>query len=190
LQRLRRDLADAPIVVLSDCEQENEVYSALRAGARGFIPTSLEPQLVVNAIRIIISGSTFIPAEILIRLRRSGLSLPQTACSQHVNVEQEAPPRAVDERKPFALEHQARPVAAEHKQSWPPQQLAVLSLLIKGSANKAIAHALAMEECTVKAHVRLIMRKLSASNRTQAALSARRLGILAASDDAGVAIAS
>ena len=49
------------------------------------------------------------------------------------------------------------------------RQAAVVEGLRKGKANKVIAYELAMCESTVKVHVRKIMRKLKASNRTQVA---------------------
>ena len=48
-----------------------------------------------------------------------------------------------------------------------PRQLQVLRLLREGKPNKIIAHELGMAEATVKVHVRLMMRKLNARNRTQ-----------------------
>jgi DNA-binding NarL/FixJ family response regulator len=51
----------------------------------------------------------------------------------------------------------------------------VLELLKKGKPNKVIARELNIEETTVKVHVRRIMRKLHAANRTQAALVAQRM---------------
>ena len=55
------------------------------------------------------------------------------------------------------------------------RQMAVLSHLQQGKANKIIAHELSMSESTVKVHVRNIMRKIGATNRTQAAYKARQL---------------
>ena len=49
------------------------------------------------------------------------------------------------------------------------RQFAVIEMLRQGKANKVIAHELNMRESTVKVHIRNIMRKLSASNRTQVA---------------------
>lgn len=50
-----------------------------------------------------------------------------------------------------------------------PRQLEVLRLIRSGAQNKHIAHRLNMREGTVKVHVRNIFRKLSVTNRTQAA---------------------
>jgi DNA-binding NarL/FixJ family response regulator len=55
------------------------------------------------------------------------------------------------------------------------RQLAVLHLLRQGKANKTIAHELEMSESTVKIHVRNIMKKLKATNRTQAVFLTRDL---------------
>ena len=51
-----------------------------------------------------------------------------------------------------------------------PRQMAVLSHLHQGKANKVIAYELGMSENTVKVHIHNIMRKTGATNRTQAAL--------------------
>jgi DNA-binding NarL/FixJ family response regulator len=48
--------------------------------------------------------------------------------------------------------------------------------MIEGHSNKEIARKLGLLESTVKAHVKVILKKLSAQNRTQAALIASDLG--------------
>ena len=55
------------------------------------------------------------------------------------------------------------------------RQMVVLAHLQRGSANKIIAHELDMSESTVKVHVRNIMRKVGATNRTQAVYKAQKL---------------
>jgi DNA-binding NarL/FixJ family response regulator len=56
-----------------------------------------------------------------------------------------------------------------------PRQMAVLQYLKRGKANKSIAYALDMSESTVKVHVRNIMKKMGATNRTEAVLRATRI---------------
>jgi DNA-binding NarL/FixJ family response regulator len=58
-----------------------------------------------------------------------------------------------------------------------PAQLKVLLAVLDGQLNKQIAFSLKISEATVKAHMTAIMRKLDVSNRTQAALVARSLGL-------------
>jgi DNA-binding NarL/FixJ family response regulator len=55
------------------------------------------------------------------------------------------------------------------------REVAVLALMKHGKPNKIIAHELGMSASTVKVHVRHIMRKMGAANRTQAALNADKL---------------
>jgi len=58
-----------------------------------------------------------------------------------------------------------------------PQQLRVVHMLCAGLSNKQIGVRLGVTEATVKAHMRAIMEKFGADNRTQVVVSAQRLGI-------------
>jgi len=58
-------------------------------------------------------------------------------------------------------------VGADDESEFTPRQIAVLRQLRMGRSNKTIAHELEMSESTVKAHVRNLMKKLSATNRTE-----------------------
>jgi DNA-binding NarL/FixJ family response regulator len=69
------------------------------------------------------------------------------------------------------------------------RQITVLTHLRQGKANKIIAYALGMSESTVKVHVRNIMRKMGATNRTQAVYKAQQFwsGAEISIDDDGMA---
>lgn len=82
------------------------------------------------------------------------------------------PVRATAPAAPDSLEGIRRDVA-----ELTPMQFKVLLAVLDGQLNKQIAHSLAISEATVKAHMTAIMRKLDVSNRTQAALVARSLGL-------------
>jgi DNA-binding NarL/FixJ family response regulator len=58
------------------------------------------------------------------------------------------------------------------------RQKDVLRLIIEGKPNKWIARELALSEATVKSHLATLYRVLNASNRTEAAMAAQRLGLL------------
>ena len=68
------------------------------------------------------------------------------------------------------------PTASLNKVGLTARERQVLERLQLGAANKVIARQLNLRESTVKVHIRRIMRKLGAINRTQAALCAARLG--------------
>ena len=66
-------------------------------------------------------------------------------------------------------------------QQFTPRQIAVLNHLKLGQANKIIARELQMSESTVKIHLRNIMKKMKATNRTEVACRAHILATTAAS---------
>ena len=77
----------------------------------------------------------------------------------------------------------ATPRARELSSSQPieeltPRELQVLRLLAEGKSNKEIARALGISEHTVKFHVNAILGKLNAQSRTEAVVSATRLGLI------------
>lgn len=55
----------APLVILSDREEPDEVCAAFRAGASGFMPTSIELPAALHALSFIKSGGAFFPPSIL-----------------------------------------------------------------------------------------------------------------------------
>jgi DNA-binding NarL/FixJ family response regulator len=146
LELLRVRLPEASAVVLSDKEDAEEVDRALSHGARGYIPTSVECEVAVAALRFISAGGTFVPANTL----RSTAAKP-------------------DDRPDG--ERQGR----YGRMHLTPRELSVIDLLREGKPNKLIARQLDMQENTVKVHVRNILRKFNAANRTHAALLANRL---------------
>ena len=84
-----------------------------------------------------------------------------------------APPAAFDAPAAAADEHDA----AQRLRDLTPQQFRVLQMLGDGLLNKQIAYELGVSEATIKAHMTAILRKLGASNRTQAVLIAARLAL-------------
>ena len=144
LALLNASAPDAPVVIVSDSEDTSCVVSALKCGARGYIPTSVTLNVALEAMRLIEAGGTFAPASALLDAR------PPSEL---------APPRSDINRKVL----------------FTARQLAVLVALRRGKANKQIAYELNMREGTVKVHVRHIMKKLRARNRTEVAIMANDL---------------
>jgi DNA-binding NarL/FixJ family response regulator len=65
IKSLRDLMARAPLVIISDREDPQEVCAAFQAGAIGFIPTSIEPALAFQALSFIRSGGSFFPPSVL-----------------------------------------------------------------------------------------------------------------------------
>ncbi|WP_413694195.1 response regulator transcription factor [Psychromonas sp. KJ10-2] len=54
----------SPVVVLSACEEYQDVYHALQKGAAGFIPKSYSPEAMLSALQSIFAGDIFVPDEV------------------------------------------------------------------------------------------------------------------------------
>jgi DNA-binding NarL/FixJ family response regulator len=145
LEHLGEILPGVPVIVVSDREDWSAVFDALCHAVRAYFPSSLDPEILLETLRFVQKGGTFIPLETLmdvpLRRRRS----------------QRAEARRTELR------------------GLTPGEQRVLELLRKGKPNKIIARELDIEETTVKVHVRRILKKLNAANRTQAALVAQRM---------------
>lgn len=145
---LHQRLPDVPIVLFAEREEVTQVAAAIRQGVRGYITSSLSPEVVIEALRLVRAGGTFVPASVVVQ-----------AAQQKQRAEQEPAPREAEKRF----------------DDFTPRELEVLDRLRRGMPNKIIAYELDICDNTVKVHVKHIMRKLKATNRTQAALLARCL---------------
>lgn len=149
-ERLLCRFSKKPLVVLSDLDARDEAQLALAAGAAGFVPTLLEPRLMCAALALIQTGGRFAPPALF----------EEWLHAAH-------PARADQGEEP------ADDLVPQYDELTP-RQTHVLHLLQEGFANKVIATKLGMTESTVKVHVRQIMKRLGATNRTEAALLAQR----------------
>lgn len=141
IDRLTQDLADIPLVLLADRDEIEDVGEAIRHGARGYIPTNLDLAEAVEALRFVLAGGTYVPADALVRAMQR--------------------PAAAARRPP-----QSGTCALD---SLTPREMEVVGRLRQGMPNKVIAHELNISESTVKVFVRRILTKLHAINRTEVA---------------------
>lgn len=56
-----------PVAILSASEEYRHINNAIQAGAVGYIPKSSSPEIMLTAIRLILSGGVYVPAELLKR---------------------------------------------------------------------------------------------------------------------------
>lgn len=147
INRLKLKMIDVPLIILSSREEPDCIWQALHIGADSYISTNLEPDVVIQALRLIQVGGVFIPCKMLLESFEE-----MRTCTEQAAI-----------IGPIALQGFTR------------RQLEVLQLLRKGRSNKIIAYELHMQESTVKVHVRQIMKKLNAINRTHAAFLALQL---------------
>ncbi len=143
LRQLHQKAPDLPVVVLSVKDSAHDVRSAIEAGAMGFIPKTSSPEVMVNALKLVLSGGVYLPPNVL---------------------------RGEPGRSAAALGGEGSgEVALSHLT---PRQREVLALLAQGKTNKQIANELGLAAGTVKVHMSRILKALNVNNRTQAVIAA------------------
>lgn len=65
LQKLRRDLNGVPVVVISGSDRPAVIKQALDLGATGYIPKTVTLDVLLQAVRLVLAGGSYIPKEVL-----------------------------------------------------------------------------------------------------------------------------
>ncbi len=152
LEATRRIVASgsaARVVVLTTYDVDDYVYSALRAGASGFLLKDVRPAELIEAVRIVARGDALLAPTVTRRLLdRLAETFPDTA----------TPPIDLGELTERELE--------------------VFRLVALGLSNAEIAARLVVTEATVKTHVSSVLRKLRLRDRVQAVVLAYDLRLV------------
>jgi len=143
-----------PVVVISGDATRDRVMAALDIGAMGFIPKTAKKDVLLGALRLVISGGIYVPPEVLHDPYDSDGARPQLANAAPAGTVRTAADIGLTDR-----------------------QEQVLALLLRGLPNKLICRELDLAEGTVKIHVSAILKVLGVANRTQAVLAANRIGL-------------
>lgn len=138
-----------PVVVMSGVASAKDVSACIAAGARGFLPKTMEGQVFVGAVSVVLHGGTYLPVEFV----GSGPSLASASA-----------PEA------------GRPLNAD---DLTPRESDLLRLVLAGATNKEIARKMNLQEVTVKFYLTRLFRRLGVKNRSQAAVAAVHLGMVA-----------
>ncbi|HMK86750.1 MAG TPA: response regulator transcription factor [Steroidobacteraceae bacterium] len=86
LRALRQIAPRTPIVVVSAVGDPKVMQDAIMAGASAFIPKSAPGQVLINALKVIIAGGTYMPAEVLCALRNADHSFVDELTSRQRRV--------------------------------------------------------------------------------------------------------
>jgi DNA-binding NarL/FixJ family response regulator len=136
LKVLSEDASGRPVVILASTNDVDMARTAIRHGAKGYIPITMGFDIAVEAIRFILVGGTYAPTDYLTT-------------------------------NPLDL---ATPTSLPATSILTARELSVVAGIKQGKPNKTIAYELNMCESTVKVHMRNIMKKLNAKNRTEVAM--------------------
>ena len=152
-RRIRTNHAaqDVRILVLTTFDQDDNVLTALRAGADGFLSKGASPVELVDGIERVARGENALSGSAV------NAVVAQVASTPGISVDQDA----------------ARLVA-----ELTARELEIVTYLVQGLTNREIADALFLSPLTVKTHVNHAMTKLGARDRAQLVTVAGRAGIL------------
>ena len=140
---LRRLDPPPQVIVLTTFQADEQVLSALRAGASGFLVKDTPPADIINAVRLVASGDAIVSP-----------SVTRTLLS-HFGDTQASERRHAAAQRLATLTNREREVAAA---------------IGSGASNAEVATSLFMSEATVKAHVSRLFTKLDVANRVQIAI--------------------
>lgn len=140
LEKVRAIYPNAPVAVLSGQADTQMIQAAYRQNISGFIIKNAKAEVLVSAVRLILSGGVYIPPELL----NAAMSIP--------------------DRKRTRAER----VSGKDSSQLTPRQQEVLYLITKGCSNQEISDSVGATIGTVKSHVVGILRALGVHSRTQA----------------------
>lgn len=137
------------VIVLTTFDDDESVFEGLRAGAVGYLLKDTPSARLVEAIRMAARGESFLE--------------PSVAAKVVAEFARLSP-------RPTGAEALAEPLSE--------REIEVLRMIAGGASNREIAAGLVIAEGTVKNHVTNILAKLGVSDRTEAAVKAKNLGII------------
>jgi DNA-binding NarL/FixJ family response regulator len=146
---------EARIIILTTYDADEYVFSALRAGASGFLLKDVRPNDLVEAIRVVAGGDALLAASVTRRLIDRFAELPAEGAPRR-------PPEEMERELGELTEREAE----------------VLRLVALALSNAEIAKRLVLTEATVKTHVSSVLRKLGLRDRVQAVVFAYDVGIV------------
>jgi DNA-binding NarL/FixJ family response regulator len=151
-RRLRSERPDVRVLVLTTYAEDEVLFPALRAGARGYLTKDAGADEIASAIRAVHRGETYLDAAIQARLVAA----------------------VVDEGDTGA--HRLAGMHADDDLT--PRELEVLTLIAHGLSNAEISTELVVSAATVKTHINRIFMKTGARDRAQAVRYAYEHGLV------------
>jgi two-component system nitrate/nitrite response regulator NarL len=155
----------APIVVVGESGATDEIAQALSAGANCYLRETIDSTILLKTLDLLTQKDVILSSELV---RQDSPSLNGKYSSHILAATPASISSAVYRNGTAAAAGPCNGAAPGTKLS--AQELVILQGLVEGAPNKVIANRLHITEATVKVHVKAILRKIPAKNRTQAAI--------------------
>ena len=161
------EIPDIKVLILTLRDNKEAVLAAFAAGADSYCMKDIRFENLLEALRVTHNGNSWIdPAIARIVLQQA----QQTSLNQESNLRENS--TSVNTYKKGQSDEIIDAYTLTER------ELEVLQLIVEGCSNAVIAERLYITVGTVKTHVRNILNKLCADDRTQAAVRALRSGLV------------
>ncbi|WSA79559.1 response regulator transcription factor [Streptomyces sp. NBC_01799] len=150
-RRIRKEYPNTQVVVLTTFADDDSLFPALQAGARGYLTKDAGGDEIVRAIQAVLSGEAGLSPAVQRRLLERVTTPPAPA----------GPP-AAEQQLPDGLT---------------PREAEVLVLIAEGLSNPEIARKLHISQATVKSHINNLFAKAGVRDRAQAVRYAYARGL-------------
>lgn len=158
-------LASVKVIVLTTFELDEYVFGALRAGAAGFLLKDVEPEALVDAVRLVHDGQALLAPRVTKRLIEAYVAAaPADATVAASGAAAAEASRTLDDRLADLT----------------PREREILALVGRGLSNHEIAEHLVLSPLTAKTHVSRLFLKLGARDRAQLVVTAYETGLVTA----------
>ena len=167
---IRAELPGTQVLVLTTYADDESLFPALQAGARGYLTKDASAEEIEQAIRALVAGRTHLDPAVQQRLVAAVLEASPPAAGQPAP-SQRPPgrsPRLPDERTPDAPLADGLTPRPPLPDDLTAREAEVLALIAAGLSNAEIAERLVVSAATVKTHVNRIFFKTGARDRAQA----------------------
>lgn len=156
------------VVIISASQYALDVRRALNAGAAGYINKGVNINEFAHAIKLILKGQRYTPEK---------CSLLQSS-SSHIYEQSQPSSGGAKLVASGSLSESALLWKRVEQVGISPRQYDVLQLVARGLTNQAISQQLAIQESTVKSHLKTLFQILGVNNRTASIVAARALNLL------------
>jgi DNA-binding NarL/FixJ family response regulator len=147
-QELRAADYPAGILILTAYDDDPYIMAGIQAGANGYVLKAADPEEIIRAVRAVHEGQSAMDPAIATKL-------------MHYLVSENRP------QQPTSL-----------IESLTPRELEVLAYVARGLTNRAIGHELGISDRTVQGHLANIFGKMNVSSRTEAVMTAVKMGLI------------
>lgn len=149
LREIREKTSGARLVIISATEDSRSIRKSMEYGISGYIPKRSDTKVLTGALKLILDGGTYLP--------------PSVLDTGHIS-------SGYNPNKTGGFYAKSKTLTNRQSQ--------VLELVAQGMSNKQIAYEIGVSEATVKLHINALLRAVGATNRTQAVITAQKMGLI------------